>query len=126
MIPQTLLCSDHDHKQIRARAEVIRFAADNQTLEIIFESVQCFRSNCKNIVIERVHLGVELNQRNAITNIIQRRAHVRADFLFRAAQILQEHKAFAGLELHILLFGYIVRANFIIALVLIEGLNAVL
>ncbi len=69
-IPHALLSSDHHHEQIRACAEIVRFVAYHQTVKIFFNTVERFRCDLKNIIVKRVHLGMEFNQRNAIADVI--------------------------------------------------------
>src|SRR5258708_2412387 len=87
LVPHTLLCRNHNHKQIRTCAKVICFTTDHQAIEISIESIQGFGCDCEDIVIQGVHLGVEFNQRNAIANIKQGGACVFVDFLLRTAKI---------------------------------------
>ena len=76
VIPHALLRGDHHHEQIRACAEIFAFIANHQSIEIIFHAVKRFGGDVKNIIIQRIHLGVELNQRHAVANVKQRRARI--------------------------------------------------
>ncbi len=90
-IPHALLRADHHHEQVRAGAEVLRFVADHQPIEIGLEAVQRFDGHVHDIIIEGIHLGVEFQAGHAIAHIMEGRACVLRDnlLLFQDDHALQ-------------------------------------
>ena len=60
-LPHALLGADHHHEQVRPGAEILGFVADHQPVKII-QAVQRFGDHVEDIIIERIHLGMELQQ----------------------------------------------------------------
>ncbi|MBV6465324.1 MAG: hypothetical protein PGMFKBFP_00600 [Anaerolineales bacterium] len=123
-VPHALLRRDDDHEQIRARAEVVRFVADHESVEVLFHAVERLADDVRNVLVEGVHLGVELHQRRAVADVEERRARVVGDHLLRAAEILQNDHARGPFDLHIFFLRHIVHADLLAVLVLIERLDA--
>ena len=74
-----LLLSLHQHQhQIRADAEVLSLIANHQTNEILFNFRQRLLDHLQRVTADGIHLGMELEARDAIAQIHEACARIAA------------------------------------------------
>ena len=105
---------NHHHEQVRARAEVIGFVADHQSIEIFFHAVERFGGDVAKMSSSSAFILV-WNSTSATPSPMSYSDAPAFSVItfFVPLEILQHDHAFGPLDLHILLFGHIIHADLV-------------
>ncbi len=70
--PVAHLAGHENQAQVRAQTEVLVMARDDHAFEVLLDLVHAVRHHRDHVIVDRVHLGVDLEARDAIAEVDQR------------------------------------------------------
>ncbi len=125
LIPQPLLRRHHHGEQVGARAEVVGLVADHQPVELAgIGAVERLVHHGEDVVVQGVHLGVELHAAHAVAQVNQRRAGVLGHHLAGRACFAQEDQARCAVDGFVVALRRMIDGHLARPFVLVEGLVA--